>query len=79
MVGGQQFFDQALTQTMPFWGLKKKKKGGDGRRSEGEKERGLEGWTYGFARAVQFNGGGDGGLLIVTAQIHMGMGGIVWE
>lgn len=31
------------------------------------------GGVYGFA--VQFNGGW---LLIVTAQIHMGMGDIVW-
>lgn len=33
--------------------------------------------TYGFVAAVQFNGGVGGWLPIVTAQIHMGMGGIV--
>lgn len=44
-------------------------------KKEGEKKRNV--WV---CRAVQFNGGGKRwGLLIVTAQIHMGMGGIVWE
>lgn len=44
---------------------------GGGREERGEKE------TYGVCGAVQFNGGGEG-VAIVTAQIHMGMGGIVW-
>lgn len=38
-------------------------------RGGGEKE------TYGFAAQYSLMGG----LPIVTAQIHMGMGGIVWE
>lgn len=55
MVGGQQFFDQALTQTMPFWGLrktekKKKKEGGDWSLRRW-KRMGLGGG------GVQFNGG----------------------
>lgn len=44
-----------------------------------EEEREGEGETYGFAAQYSLMGGGGVGLPIVTAQIHMGMGGIVWR